>query len=94
MAIGERVDGPLAGHGSSGRTGSAETTMESMGTWRLILIWIACVIAGAVAGFAAGYILWQLGFELIGSAVAIVGAGVGGIAAFLWFLQWSEDRRG
>ena len=59
----------------------------------LIIVWIACVILGAIAGFAAGYLLWKLGFELIGSAVALVGAGVGGIAAFLWFLQWSEDRR-
>jgi hypothetical protein len=65
-----------------------------MGNVTLILAWIACVILGAVAGFAAGYLLWKLGFELIGSAVAMVGAGVGGIAAFLWFLQWSEDRRG
>jgi hypothetical protein len=68
--------------------------METLGGWTLILVWIACVILGAVAGFAVGYVLWKLGLELIGSAVAMVGAGVGGIAAFLWFLQWSEDRRG
>jgi hypothetical protein len=59
----------------------------------LILAWIGCMLVGAIAGFLAGYVLWQLGFELIGSAVALVGAGVGGIAAFLWFLSWSEDRR-
>jgi len=68
--------------------------METMGKWTLILVWIACVILGAAAGFAAGYVLWKIGLELIGSAVALVGAGVGGIVAFLWFLQWSEDRRG
>jgi hypothetical protein len=71
-----------------------EATMETLSGWMLILVWIACVILGAVAGFAIGYVLWKLGLELIGSAVAMVGAGVGGIAAFLWFLQWSEDRRG
>jgi hypothetical protein len=64
-----------------------------MSTATLILVWIVCVLLGAAAGFAAGYLLWILGFELIGSAVALVGAGVGGIGAFLWFLQWSEDRR-
>jgi hypothetical protein len=59
---------------------------------KLILVWIACVIFGAAAGFLAGWILWKLGFELIGSAVALAGAGVGGIAAFFGFLNWSEDR--
>jgi hypothetical protein len=68
--------------------------MDTMGRWTLIFAWIACVILGAVAGFLAGYILWKIGLELIGSAVALVGAGVGGIVAFLWFLQWSDDRRG
>ena len=66
--------------------------METMSKWTLILAWIACVVLGAVVGFGAGWVLWQIGFELIGSAVSMVGAGVGGIAAFLWFLQWSEDR--
>ena len=59
----------------------------------LILVWIGCVILGAVAGFLAGYVLWKLGFELIGSAVAIVGAGAGGIVAFLWFLNWQDNRQ-
>ena len=56
-------------------------------------MWVACVILGAVAGFFAGYLLWKLGFELIGSAVALVGAGLGGILAFFGFLSWSEDRQ-
>jgi hypothetical protein len=59
----------------------------------LIVAWVVCVVVGAIVGFLAGYVLWKLGFELIGSAVALVGAGVGGIGAFLWFLNWSEDRR-
>jgi hypothetical protein len=74
-------------------TAAASNLEGTMSNVMLIIVWIACVILGAIAGFAAGYLLWKLGFELIGSAVALVGAGVGGIAAFLWFLQWSEDRR-
>jgi hypothetical protein len=65
----------------------------SMSGLKLILVWIACVILGAAAGFLAGYVLWKLGFELIGSAVAIVGAGAGGIVAFIWFLNWQDSRQ-
>jgi hypothetical protein len=65
----------------------------SMSGWKLILVWIGCVILGAAAGFLAGYVLWKLGFELIGSAVAIVGAGAGGIVAFIWFLNWQDSRQ-
>jgi hypothetical protein len=61
--------------------------------WKLILAWIAFVLLGAAAGFAIGWVVWKLGFELIGSAIALVGAGVGGIVLFFWFLNWSEDRR-
>jgi hypothetical protein len=61
--------------------------------WTLALVWVGCVILGAVVGFLLGYILWKLGFELIGSAVALVGAGIGGIFAFLGFLTWSENRQ-
>jgi hypothetical protein len=64
----------------------------AMGMVGYIVVWILCVILGAIAGFALGWIVWQLGFELIGSAIALVGAGVGGIAAFLAFLAW-KDRR-
>ena len=62
--------------------------------WTLILVWIGCVIIGALVGYWIGLILWQLGFELLGSAVTLVGAGLGGILMFLAFLKWSEDRRG
>jgi hypothetical protein len=64
-----------------------------MGGGKLILAWIVCVILGAAVGFLAGYVLWKLGFELIGSAVALVGAGAGGIVAFLWFLNWQDSRQ-
>ena len=64
-----------------------------MGTFGMVLLWIGCVIVGAVAGFLAGYVLWKLGFELIGSAVALVGAGAGGILVFFALLAW-YDRRG
>ena len=62
--------------------------------WTLILVWIGCVIIGALVGYWIGLLLWQLGFELLGSAVTLVGAGLGGILMFLAFLRWSEDRRG
>ena len=62
--------------------------------WTLILVWIGCVIIGALVGYWIGLILWQLGFELLGSAVTLVGAGLGGILMFLAFLRWSEDSRG
>ena len=54
----------------------------------------AWVIPVAVAGFLVGYALWNLGYELIGSAVSLVGAGLGGILAFFGDLNWSERRRG
>jgi len=57
-----------------------------------ILVWIACVVVGAFVGYLAGYGLWKLGFELIGSAVALVGAGVGGIVVFLALLSWWDRR--
>lgn len=57
-----------------------------------IVVWIVCVLAGAAAGYLVGYALWKLGFEIIGSAVALVGAGVGGIMAFLAVLSWWDRR--
>ena len=60
---------------------------------KTILIWIVCVILGAAVGFAIGWALWKLGFELIGSAVALVGAGFGGIAAFFAYMNWSDSRK-
>jgi hypothetical protein len=62
------------------------------GIW-FVLIWIVCVIIGALGGWWLGGLLWQMGFELIGSSVALVGAGVGGILVFLAFLRWYEDRQ-
>jgi hypothetical protein len=61
-----------------------------MGTVGMVLLWIGCVIAGAMAGFLIGYVLWKLGFELIGSAVALVGAGAGGILVFFALLAWFD----
>jgi hypothetical protein len=63
--------------------------MASLG---FILLWIGCVIVGAAVGFLAGWALWKLGLELIGSAVALVGAGVGGILAFFGVLAWADRR--
>jgi hypothetical protein len=53
-------------------------------------LWVICVILGAIAGFVIGLVLWALGFELLGSAVALVGAGAGGIMAFLGFLALGD----
>jgi hypothetical protein len=61
--------------------------------WMLILVWIGCVIVGALAGYGLGMIIWSLGFELLGSSVALVGAGLGGILMFLGLLRWSENRQ-
>jgi hypothetical protein len=60
---------------------------------KLIALWIGCVIVGALVGYFIGLLLWQLGFELLGSAVTLVGAGLGGILMFLAVLKWSEDRQ-
>jgi hypothetical protein len=64
-----------------------------LGTFKLIVIWVICVIVGAAVGAGIGYLIWKLGFEIIGSAIALVGAGLGGILAFLWYMQWSENRQ-
>ena len=53
-------------------------------------LWVLCVVLGAVAGLILGAILWGLGFELLGSAVTLVGAGAGGILAFLGFLALGD----
>jgi hypothetical protein len=63
-----------------------------MSGWKLVLAWAVCVLVGAIGGYFLGFLLWRLGFELIGSAVALVGAGIGGILAFFAFLRWSTDR--
>jgi hypothetical protein len=64
-----------------------------MRTLVVIAVWVGCVLVGAAVGFAAGYVLWKLGFELIGSAVALVGAGVGGIVVFLALIAWWDRRQ-
>lgn len=64
-----------------------------MGTWQMILLWIGCVIVGAIIGFAIGYGLWKLGFELIGSAVALVGAAVGGFVVLFGVMKWMDNRQ-
>jgi hypothetical protein len=61
-----------------------------MDTAGLVLLWIGCVLVGAIGGFFVGYLVWKLGFELIGSAIALVGAGVGGIVAFMAALNWLD----
>jgi hypothetical protein len=65
----------------------------TMGTFGMVLLWIGSVIVGSVAGFLVGYALWKLGLELIGSAVALVGAGVGGILVFFGLLAWTDRRK-
>ena len=64
-----------------------------MRTWVLIAVWVGCVAVGAIVGFLIGYILWQMGFELLGSAASLVGAGVGGIVVFLALLAWWDRRQ-
>ena len=57
-----------------------------------IVVWIVCVLVGAGVANLAGYGLWKLGFEIIGSAVALVGVGVGDILVLLWVLSWWDRR--
>jgi len=63
-----------------------------MSGWKLFALWVGCVLVGALVGYLIGMVLWQLGFELLGSAVTLVGAGLGGILVFLALLRWSEER--
>ena len=59
---------------------------------KLTMLWILFVVVGAAIGYGAGWVLWKLGLELIGSAVALVGAAAGGILMFFWFMNWREGR--
>lgn len=63
-----------------------------METFKLVALFVVCTFVGALAGYLAGFILWKLGFVLIGSAVALVGAGIGGIVVFLGVLGWYDRR--
>jgi hypothetical protein len=57
---------------------------------KAIAIWIGCVCIGAAAGFLIGWVIWQLGFELIGSTIAMVGAGFGGLLVLYMYLKRTE----
>jgi hypothetical protein len=59
---------------------------------RLVLLWVGCIIAGGVVGFALGYIIWQLGFEMLGAATAMIGSVIGGTMAFFSVYAWTERR--
>jgi hypothetical protein len=45
-----------------------------------------------VVGFGIGWALWKLGLELIGSAIALIGAGIGGFVLLFALMRWSENR--
>ena len=64
--------------------------MSSLG---YALLWVGCVLTGAAIGFLAGYLLWQFGFELIGSSVALVASVAGAVIAFICVLGWSQRRQ-
>jgi len=64
-----------------------------MSGFRLFLLWIGCIIAGGIVGFAIGYIIWQLGFELLGGATAMIGSVAGGMVAFFGLYGWLERRQ-
>jgi hypothetical protein len=58
--------------------------------WKMMFVWFGCVILGAAAGFAVGWIIYQMGFELIGSSVALAGAGIGGILVLIAVLKRND----
>lgn len=60
---------------------------------KYLLVWITCVALGGAAGYAIGWALWKLDLELIGSAVALLFAGIGGFVALFAYLRWTETRR-
>ena len=64
-----------------------------MGGCRMLLLWGGCIIAGGIIGFGIGYLLWQLGFEMLGSATAMIGSVIGGTMAFFGVYAWSERRQ-
>jgi hypothetical protein len=66
---------------------------RNVADWKYTVVWVVCVIAGAIAGFGVGWGFWNIGFELIGSAVALVGAAAGGILMFFAFMTWSDNRQ-
>jgi hypothetical protein len=74
-------------------TGAGVAEEDEVRIVGLIALWIVCVLIGGAAGYLVGYVLWQLGFKLIGSAVALVGAGCGGIVVFLGLLAWWDQHR-
>jgi hypothetical protein len=59
----------------------------------MVVVWIACVLVGAGLGYLAGWALWKMGFELIGSAVALVGAAAGGIIILVWLMSTDFGQR-
>lgn len=63
-----------------------------MGGCRLSLMGVVGALLGAAAGLLIGWLLWQLGFTLIGTAVMLVGAGAGAVFGFFAAASWSERR--
>jgi hypothetical protein len=56
-------------------------------TLKLVFIWLGCVAVGAIGGFLIGWIIYQMGFEVIGSSLALAGAGIGGIMVLIAYLK-------
>ncbi|MGD9710801.1 MAG: hypothetical protein AB7V46_01895 [Thermomicrobiales bacterium] len=61
--------------------------------WKFVLVWAVCVVLGALIGYGIGWALWKAGLELVGSAVALVGAAVGGFVILYFFMKWTENRQ-
>lgn len=55
-----------------------------------ILFWIGCGLLGLIGGFMAGWLIWQLGFEVLGSMLAIIGAGFGGLFVVYLYMRKQE----
>jgi Na+-driven multidrug efflux pump len=60
---------------------------------KFLLFWMLSLVLGVLAGYALGWALWKAGLDLAGSAIALIGAGIGAFVVLFALLRWSDNRR-